>query len=149
MGGGVWGQKIKVAQNDLKHILVLEFLKSNDIFWKFDHKHLLPCILVQIILNLNDFLFWWKHFFKEKKKIIEKSLNKKIEKKFFWGPNSRQVKSSVILFSMVMVGRGGGVGVKNKSKFLRMSWNTFWFWNFWNPMKFFTLSLCRLTTNPY
>ena len=30
--GGIWGQKIKVAQNSLKHILVLEFLKSDEIF---------------------------------------------------------------------------------------------------------------------
>ena len=28
---GVWGQKIKVVQNVLKHILVLEFSKSNKI----------------------------------------------------------------------------------------------------------------------
>ena len=31
-GMGIWGQKIKVAQNSLKHILVLEFLKSDEIF---------------------------------------------------------------------------------------------------------------------
>ena len=28
----MWSQKIKVAQSDLKHILVLEFLKSDEIF---------------------------------------------------------------------------------------------------------------------
>ena len=31
-GGGGWGQKIKVAQNGLKDILVLEFLKLDEIF---------------------------------------------------------------------------------------------------------------------
>ena len=30
--GVVWGQNIKVAQSDLKHFLVLEFLKSDEIF---------------------------------------------------------------------------------------------------------------------
>ena len=31
-GGGEGGPEIKVAQNVLKHILVLEFLKSDEIF---------------------------------------------------------------------------------------------------------------------
>ena len=31
-GRGVRGQKIKVTQKDLKHILVLEFLKCDQIF---------------------------------------------------------------------------------------------------------------------
>ena len=39
----VWGQKIKVVQNDLKHTMVLEFLKSNEI---------------KYFLNLDEFLFW-------------------------------------------------------------------------------------------
>ena len=33
-GGGVGGEKNKVAQNVLKHILVLECLKSDEIFFK-------------------------------------------------------------------------------------------------------------------
>ena len=34
MVGGkvIWGPKIKIVQNGLKHTLVLEFLKSNEIF---------------------------------------------------------------------------------------------------------------------
>ena len=31
-GSRIWGQKFKVAQNDLNHILVLDFLKSDEIF---------------------------------------------------------------------------------------------------------------------
>ena len=38
-GMEVWGQKIKVAQNDLKHILVLEFLRSNKNFRNFVSGH--------------------------------------------------------------------------------------------------------------
>ena len=34
-GGGIWGKKIKIAQNGLKHVLILEFLKFNEIFWNF------------------------------------------------------------------------------------------------------------------
>ena len=30
-GGGVWGPKIKDAQNGLKHVLVLEFLRSDGV----------------------------------------------------------------------------------------------------------------------
>ena len=50
----------KVAQNGLKHVLVLEFLKLMKFFKNFvtGHKqasNLLQCILVQIILKLDDF----------------------------------------------------------------------------------------------
>ena len=31
-GLGVWGLKIKVAQNGVKHVLILEFLRSDDIW---------------------------------------------------------------------------------------------------------------------
>ena len=31
-GGGEGGSKMEVAQNDLKHVLVLEFVKSDEIF---------------------------------------------------------------------------------------------------------------------
>ena len=33
-GGGGEGKKVKVAQNDLKHILVVDFFKSDEIFTK-------------------------------------------------------------------------------------------------------------------
>ena len=61
-------------------------------------------ILVQIILNLDDFLFWWEHFLQRKKK--NESLTKKFGDKMCF-PNLRQAKSGAISFSVVM--EGGGV----------------------------------------
>ena len=30
----------------------------------------------------------------------------------------------------------GGGGVGTQKKLLKMMWNTFWFWNFWDPIIF-------------
>ena len=69
--------------NDLsKHILVLEFWKSDEIL--SIHKqgsNLLQCILLRIILNLGDFLFWWEHFLVQKRK---NNLKKKFAPSQIW-----------------------------------------------------------------
>ena len=36
---------------------------------------------------------------------------------------------------------------RDEPKLLRMSWNTFWFWNFWNPKKILKLEKNCCTTN--
>ena len=51
---GVWGPKIKVAQNVLKHILVLEFLKSDGIFeisYVLTNKTASPTMYLSLHLN--------------------------------------------------------------------------------------------------
>ena len=61
---------------------------------------------------------------------VKKNLLKNFfEKNFFSSLNMYQAKSSVKNFSLYW--EGGGVPLK---KLLRMSWNKFWFWNFWDLM---------------
>ena len=61
--------------------------------------------MVQIILNLDDFLSWWEHFLLWKEK-------ENLEKKIF-GSNLHSAKSGVISFQWLWLG-GGGVFQKIK-----------------------------------
>ena len=54
--------------------------------------------------------------------------------KFFFGPNIRWSKSGIKNFSLYWGGGGGGGSLKKK--LLKMSWNMFCFWNFWDPREF-------------
>ena len=78
---------------------------------------------------------WSKNLNFELKIWIEKNFEQKkiFEKKIFLGPNMYQAKSGVKKFSPLVGGGGGGPPQK---KLLKMSWNTFWFWNFWDTIIF-------------
>ena len=60
----------------------MEFLKSDEIFSGHKHGSISYYILVKIILNLDNILFWWDTFCKEKGKKIKFETN--ILKNIFW-----------------------------------------------------------------
>ena len=120
-------------------------------FWNFVSGHKQDSISYHAFCS-NNFEFGWLSvlvetvFVKKRKKNWKKSLSKNLKKKIgknFWVLT--YVKSNLELSHFWWLWCWGWCSGVKKPKLLRMTWNTFWFWNFWNPMKF--LKICVWANN--